>query len=466
MLRRPGSRCAAAGLGLLGLVGAVVSCTFSAERRVLPHELLTPASPEPLTALNVEERLQRGMIPEVVAFLQGPEGRRVPPETAARLLAEAKLESGDFRTAERIAAHVLEKTSRTSLLAEMEWLSSQSAYWRNDFSGAARHAAASREAGRGVPEGWITFLNSGAARNLYGGASAGDRLQLRFRFGRPNLIRLDVAVNGQAARDVILDSGASISLVTESAARRLGLEVVEGAVAPARGLHEKEIPMRFGWARTLAVGGVTLHDVPFGILPDGTLSFETESIGLFSPEGVLGIHFMKEFDFRIEPSERLLKAFRLPPGIARGSPDQNLFFRRLKPMVRASFNRRPWSLFLLDTGSEPTMVTAEGLKANQHADSQPSAPVTIEGIGKAEVSWSKVSNITIGIGRYMVWFKDMVVNEGGDVIGDGIVGMSYLSAFDIEMRFSAMTLVLTRPGDRQSPERSPFEPEPVAPPSG
>jgi len=458
VLRRTRFQSAAAALLLLA------ACTFSRETAVYPHELLPPTAPDPMGAFNVEEKLRRGMIPEVIAYLTGPGGRSMAPETAARLLAQAKLESADFSSAEVLAERVLALTPRISLRAEMEWIRSQSAYWRGDFGAAARWAEAAREAGRGVPEGWVTFLLSGKARTLYGGATAGERLVLRFRLGRPNLIRLDVQVNGLATKDMILDSGASLSLLTESAARRLGVEPVEGAVAPARGLHEKEIPMRFGWAGSVTLGGLTLRNVPFGILPDGTLSFETASLGVFTPEGVLGVHFMREFDWRIEPSERRLQAIRLPPGVAHGGPDQNLFLRRMKPMVRASFNRQPWSLFLLDTGSEPTMVTPEGLKANRYTSYQPSAPVTLEGIGKAQVSWSKVSDITLGIGRYMVWFKDLVVNEGSDTIGDGIIGMSFLSPFDIELRFSRMTLVLARPADRRFESRAPFAEDVWIPP--
>jgi hypothetical protein len=460
MLTAGMSRRAAAALVLLG------ACTFSRETAILPHELLPPSGPDPMNAINVEERLRRGMIPEVLAWIATPSGRNLPGETAGRLAAQAKLESGDFASAELLAERVLARTPRMSLRAEMEWIRSQSAYWRGDFGAAQRWAAAARDAGRGVPEGWITFLKSGEARTPYGGAAPGDRILLRFRLGRPNLIRLEVAVNDLATKDVILDSGASISLLTESAAKRLGVEIVEDAVAPARGLHDKEIPMRFGWARSVALGGLTLRDVPFGILPDGTLSFETASIGAFSPEGVLGIHFMKEFDWRIELSDRRLQAIRLVPGLPRGGSDQNVFFRRMKPMVRVSFNRKPWSLFLLDTGSEPTMVTPEGLRANQYVSYEPSAPITLEGIGKAQVSWSKVSNITLGLSRYMVWFKDLVVNEGSDVIGDGIIGMSFLSPFELELRFSQMTLVLGRPGDRRSVIRSPFDQEPGVPPPG
>ncbi len=414
--------------------------------------------------LNVDEKLQRGFIPEVVAFLTGPDGRKVDPEKGARALLQAKLETGDFAVAEVIANWLLARPLRLETRAEVEWLRSQAAYWRGDFGAAARAAEASRAAGRGVPEGWIAFLRSGESRKLYDGASAGDRSTLRFLYGRPNLLRIAVRVNGEAAGGVILDSGASLSLLTEAAAARLGIEPVEGAVAPARGLHQREIPMRLGWARTVTLGTFTLRDVPFGILPNDALTFETEALGLFAPDGVLGVHLMKEFDWRIEIGERRLQAIRLDREIRRGGPDQNLFFRRMKPMVRVSFNRQPWSLFLLDTGSEPTMVTPEGLVTNKYTGYEPSAPITLEGIGKTQVSWSKVSDITLGLGRWAVWFKNLVVNEGGDSIGDGIVGMSFLSLFDLELRFSRMTLTLEKAGGSRRASEPSFEPPGVSPP--
>lgn len=459
MLSPPVPRRAAAVLALCGLAGA---CTFSREKMVLRLDALPPVPSDEVNALNVEEKLQRGWVLEVVAFLTGPEARKLDPEKGARLLLQAKVEAGDFTTAEAIAAWLLGRPLRMEARAEVEWLRSQAAYWRGDFGAAARSADASRAAGRGVPEGWITFLRSGETRKAYDGAAAGERSTFRFHYGRPNLIRLAVRVNGEAAAGMILDSGASLSLLTEGAAARLGVEPVPGAVAPARGLHQKEIPMRLGWARTVTLGSVTLRNVPFGILPDGALTFETEALGLFSPDGVLGVHLMKEFDWRIEMGERRIQVIRLDPDIRRGGPGQTVFFRRMKPMVRTSFNRRPWSLFLLDTGSEPTMVTPEGLAANQYVGYEPSAPITLEGIGKTQVSWSKVSDITLGVGGWGVWFKNLVVNEGGDALGDGIVGMSFLSPFDFELRFSRMTLALERPGSSGT-ALEPFSDLPGAP---
>ncbi len=443
----------------------LAACTFSRERAVLPHLVLLPLPCGLVTAQNVQEMLQRGYVPEVITFLSGPAGRGVDAARGARLLAQAELEAGRFAVCEAIAGRLLSLRLRAEERAEVEWIRSQAAYFRGDFEAAARFADASRAAGRGVPEGWIAFLRSGQARRLFAGAEAGQRTAIRIRYGKPNLIRLAVTVNGIEAGGMIFDSGASLSLLTESAASRLGIEMVVGAVAPARGLHKKEIPMRFGWARTVAIGTFTLHDVPFGILPDESLSFETEAVGVFRPDGVLGVHLLKEFDWRIELSERRLQAIRLA-GIARSeSPGQNVFFRRMKPMVRVSFNRQPWSLFLLDTGSEPTMVTPEGLAANRYTGYEPSAPITLEGIGKSHVSWSKVSDVTLGTGRHAVWFKNLVVNEGGDTLGDGIIGMSFLSLFDVELRFSNMTLSLDRTGARRGGPPRPFEPLPAGPAS-
>jgi hypothetical protein len=447
------------------LLGAAVACTFSYDTAVLRHELMPPAAGFGVNSLNVEERLKRGYIPEVIAFLTSSAGRSIDAEKSARLLSQAKLESGDFAGAEAVVERLLSRPLRNERRAEAEWVRAQAAYWRGDFGAAATWAESARAAGRGVPEGWVAFLRSGKARRPYHGPDPGERFSIRILVTRPRLPRFGVRINDRPAAEMILDSGASISLVTESVATQLGLEVVEGAITPARGLHEKELTMRLGWARSVALGTVTLHDVPFGILPDGTLTFETAGGGSFMPSGVLGAHLMKEFDWRIEFAARRLQAIRLDGSSRRGGPDQNLFFRRLKPMVRVSFNRQPWSFFLLDSGSEPTMVTPEGLKANRYSGYEPSAPVTLEGIGKSQVSWSKVSNITLGIGRYMVWFKNLVVNEGGDALGDGIVGMSFLAPFDVELRFGLMTLSLQRAGDRPTPTPSLFEgPTPFGPP--
>ena len=138
----------------------------------------------------------------------------------------------------------------------------------------------------------------------------------------------------------------------------------------------------------------------------------------------------------------------------RGSREQNVFFRRLKPMVRASLNQEPWFLFLLDTGSEPTMVTRRGVQKARSFRSEATYPMTLEGIGQSRVSWGKLSKVTIGVEKYMVRFADIVVKEEGDGIEDGVLGSSFLGNFDVAIRFSTMTLKLERPVDRRLREQA------------
>ncbi|MCM3876547.1 MAG: aspartyl protease family protein [Thermoanaerobaculia bacterium] len=444
-MRRSGSGLFA---GLFLAVFGALACTFSRDFTVLPHRLQKPLPMGLVNSFNVEEQLQRGYIPEVTEFLASAGGRSLDAVRFDRLSGQVLLERGDFRGAAPRLERALAGTGRASDRAELAWLLSQGAYWDGEFSAAGRWGRVAQREGKPVPDGWLVFLESQGTRAPYGGASAGERLALPVDFGRPNLLRLAVRVNGRAPEEMVLDSGASLSLLTESAAARLGVTFVPGANASAKGLHATDVPMRLGWVDSVRLGEVTLTDVPVGVLPDGTLTFETTSSGVFRLNGVLGAHFMKEFDWRIAYVNRLVQARRLDRRVVRGSKDQNLFFRRMKPMARASLNGQPWSLFLLDTGSEPSMITRGGLLKTRLYETGAAYPVTLEGIGKSRVSWAKISNVTVGVGAYMVRFKDIVLKEEGDGIEDGILGASFLSPFNVEIHFGAMTLVLENPLER------------------
>jgi Aspartyl protease len=428
------------------------ACTFSRDTAVLQHQLAKPVPIGLVNSFNAEEQLQRGYIPEVAAFLSSSGGRSLDGVRFDRLSGQVLLERGDFRGAAPRLERALAGTGRASERAEVAWLLSQGAYWDGDFSGAGRWGRLSQREGKLVPDGWLVFLESQSGRTLYGGESSGERISLPVDFGRPNLLRLAVRVNGHAAEEMVLDSGASLSLLTESAAARLGVTFVPGATASAKGLHATDLPMRLGWVDSVRLGDVTLTDVPVGVLPDGTLTFETAAAGVFRLNGVIGAHLMKEFDWRIAFGDRLVHARRLDRGVVRGSKDQNLFFRRMKPMARASLNGQPWSLFLLDTGSEPSMITRGGLRKTRIFEPEAAYPVTLEGIGKSRVSWAKISNVTVGVGAFMVRFKDIVVKEESDGIEDGILGASFLSPFDVEIRFGSMTLALENPLERHRRE--------------
>lgn len=442
MRARATSRILAAAL----LIGA---CTFSTEIAVRSHVVTRPLEPGIVNSFNIEERLARGYIPEVLEFFAAGGGKQMDQTRGARLLGEALLERGDWRAARPFLEQAYAREGRGGERAESAWLLSQAAYWDSRFDEAARWARVARAEGRGIPDGWVVFLASIGTDRPGAGPAPGARLQVPMLFGRPELVRVEPHINEHPAEPLVFDSGASLSLLTESAAERLGVKPIPDAIASAYGLHQVEFPLHFGYAKTVQLGGVTLKNVPFGILADEALTFETALTGKFKFSGVLGAHVLKDFDWRLEYRDRRIVGLRLDPDRGRGSKGQNLFLRRLKPMVRTSFNQEPWFLFLLDTGSEPTMVTRSGLRRSHTFEMEGTYPMTLEGIGKTRVSWGKTSNATVGVDRFMVRFKDLVIKEDVDGVADGVLGSSFLSNFDIEIRFGSMTLSLERPFERE-----------------
>ena len=155
---------------------------------------------------------------------------------------------------------------------------------RRGAGGASPSARASS-----FPDGWLVFLESQAARVLYGGAPAGERLSLPVDFGRPNLLRVPVRVNGRArGRDGPRFRRLAVAPDRERGGAA-GRHVRARARPPPRRVSTTtDLPMRLGWVDSVRLGDVTLTDVPVGVLPDGTLTFETTSSGVFRLNGVLG----------------------------------------------------------------------------------------------------------------------------------------------------------------------------------
>jgi hypothetical protein len=86
-------------------------------------------------------------------------------------------------------------------------------------------------------------------------------------------ITADIAVHNITA-PWILDTGANISVVSESFARQLGLTLSTG-VAHTQGATGAENPLHVAILDTLTVGTATLHNVVLLVLPDANLTIGT-----------------------------------------------------------------------------------------------------------------------------------------------------------------------------------------------
>jgi predicted aspartyl protease len=419
-----------------------LSCATAPEIAVFesaPSEIRGVASVGPL---SVEDAIVRGLYPEVEKFLAA-----LPRETVlgspSLCFAEGRvlLARGDYAAAVPLLERARDLESRASRRGDVEWSLSQGAILWNDFGAARDYAQSAVQDGYGLVPGFLHFLNALSDVEVYTGAPAGESHESEFDMRGFELVRVPVTVNDLQAA-AIVDTGAVYSIMTETFARKAGVREIPDSRASGRGLHKKEFPVTFGIADRLTFCGFTLHDVPVMLMPDEALLFET-SRGEFPVPAVLGAHLLKEFTTEIDYRRRRLKLTRADFRVPKRDPEQNLWFYRGRMFTRASVNRTGWYQFLLDTGSESTMMTSVGLSRAGLPASNKLFPKKVYGIGRSQAEWGRARDLAIGVGSYTARFQDLTVREDETSYEDGIVGNSFLGHFRVVIDFQKMVLSLT-----------------------
>ncbi len=421
----------------------LAACVVRPEIHFFPDDRRARAAPA-VGPLSAEESLQRGLYPEVEAYL-----RSLPPATVAAspslsaLAGQASLARGDYGAARPVLERARKLEARSARRAEIEWGLSQGAILWNDFAAAASYAAAAVRDGYGLVPGFQRFLEAFAGTDVYGGPAAGASRTSSFERPGFDLIQTPVAVNGVVSA-AVLDSGAVYCIVTRSFAKEASVREIPDSLASGRGLHKKEFPVTFGTIDWLDFGGFTLTNVPVMIMPDDALLFETAR-GPFPVPVVIGLHLLKEFAAEIDYAQRTLTLTRTDFRVPKRDPEQNLFWSRGRAFARASVNGSGFFQFLLDTGSETTMVTSAGLSRMGVAFSTLHAADRVYGLGKARAEHGRVSDMTVAMAGFGARYRGLLVLDDTVAFEDGIVGNAFLSHFKVRIDFSRMVLNLERP---------------------
>lgn len=397
--------------------------------------------PPPAGGFSAEDRYQRGHYLEVQKYLESlPASTREKSAADMTLYGKVLLARGDFESAWPVLERARSLEGRTSRRGEIEWFICQGAVLWDDFGTAEDYAASAIRDGYALVPGFLHFLTALKDVDVYAGPAVGDAGEETFEMQGFKLVRVPVRVNGIGSA-AIVDSGAVYTIVTQSFAREVNVQMIPNSRASGRGLHKKEFPVDFGLIGELAFGGFVVHNVPVMVMPDEAMLFETTR-GQFPVPIVLGLHLLKEFTTQIDYAGRSLKWVRKDFRVPKKSPDQNLFFRGGRMFVRGSVDRNGFYQFLLDTGSEPTIMTSAGAARANLPPSSKVFPKKVYGLGKTEVEWGRISEVTLGIAGYGARFRDMAVKDDDTAFEDGIVGTSLLERFTVEIDFSRMLLTL------------------------
>jgi len=255
-------------------------------------------------------------------------------------------------------------------------------------------------------------------------------------------IFIPLSINGGTA-SYFFDTGAWISSISESEAKRLGLAIREssGALGNSSGTH---VGFRTAVAKELAVGKIRFKDVSFAVFPDNQEPWSTLPPGR---RGLLGIPILVGFGVL-----RWSRADTVEIGDKPGNFDirrSNLAFDNDHLVLKATVEGKEIRA-TLDTGAETTDLYKPFADAfaSLLKEKGKKSSTEVRGVGHAQTFESvTMPELAIGIGGANVLLSPahVLLQSIGANCCVGNFGMDLLqqtSAFKID--FGAMTLQIER----------------------
>jgi hypothetical protein len=163
-------------------------------------------------------------------------------------------------------------------------------------------------------------------------------------------VYIPITLDGHEAH-YSLDSGASPSLMSESEAKRLGLEILD-TTTQMGSVTAQHFGARIAVVKDLVIGGLHLQNVAFDVLPDAQEPF------VDSPEeqrGILGMPVLLAMQtFRWEPKGTFALGFKPKP---KDLSTSNLVFDGMTPFTQVTVEHRRFE-FSMDTGETRSILYA------------------------------------------------------------------------------------------------------------
>ncbi|HEY8182429.1 MAG TPA: aspartyl protease family protein [Thermoanaerobaculia bacterium] len=367
--------------------------------------------------------------------------RKTAPELAS--LGAAELAAGRYDDARRHLRAAIDLQPFRAVYASVAWDLSQLEYMSNNFDSSLDWAKLAQERGINVKQWHLDYLASLANTNVYHFSGVPSE-RVPMHVSRPDVPRIEVMLNGKKSLSAIIDSGAVLSIISQSLAANLPVKSLGTFEGTFSGLLGEPITVRFGILESVELGRMTIANVPVAIMPDDKMKFLIVGKKEFKIDFLLGAHLLKEFRLELDFRRNTVTFTRIPGSARRPAADQNLFIEQFRPAVRGTINRHGWFAFVLDTGSEVTFLNERQLGSFPIQVFAPKVHnATLQGLGGAKKHGEKLDNVEIGIDRWAGTFHTIPMYDAGEhERTSGIVGENYLKNFDVVIDFGRMRVDL------------------------
>jgi len=362
-------------------------------------------------------------------------------------LGTAYLAAGRYDDARERLRAALDLDPFRTTYAQIAWDLSQVEYLANNYESSLEWAQIAVERGLNVRKWHMDYLTALSKIPVYE-FSGETRDRLAFRFGKPEVPRINVKLNGTREVEGIIDSGAVLSIISRRLADSLNIHRLGTFEGTFYGLLGEPIQVNFGIVDQLELGGIVIRNIPVAIMPDDKMRFlvSREKRTEFRMDFLLGSNLLKEFRLELDFGAHRVTFTKLTAADRKPDPDQNLFFYGFRPHVRGAVNRRGWYLFILDTGSEITFLNQSRLKSLPvQLFGSGAHSATLQGLGGAMKHGAKLENVEIGVDRWGGRFKTLPMYTSDDKeMAFGIIGQNFMKNFNVVIDFGRMRVDLNR----------------------
>jgi predicted aspartyl protease len=172
----------------------------------------------------------------------------------------------------------------------------------------------------------------------------GENIQMKKDIA--GLWNIPVTIYGEIF-DFVFDTGANISVLTESFAKKLGIKIFDAKIRVGTSTDIK-VDSKIGICKELKIGNITYHNVAFLVMPDESLSFAG---GIYKINGIVGNPVIKAFDEFTIDKTNLLTISETPEE----NKHPNLCFEGFNPVIQL-ISGVDSLFFLFDSGANTTML--------------------------------------------------------------------------------------------------------------
>jgi len=296
----------------------------------------------------------------------------------------------------------------------------------------------------------LSLLGITHLHRVEGGRTA--RIPFRLQRDRPFI---QARAGNNVALNLVIDTGASISVLSYEAAERLGIRpLARGGEARAVGGGGK-FPIVYGLLDMLDLGDIRIFNIPIYIRTiHHTATTEGEG-DVLRADGFLGLSVLANFRFTIDYAERMLVLESEPAPVIGETPPEGgseVPFRTTNGgLVSAEVKLHNGEVvnFLIDTGASATVVGAHVVKKyNLEKHILPSPKIRVLGAaGVIEnvdlILLPSLSMNSLEQRNVRAPVLDLgAVNESAGFMQAGILGGSFLKHFRVTFDFSRARLRL------------------------